>query len=121
MHEKDLTTPGTTPPSGKPSPHTTPPDLSEPESITPFPFEPSHLSSPPPPSRRRMAFGLIAACLAGVLLYAVWFVFTARQLRLEIQPEPEKVTVRGALLTPRILDYYLLRPGIYQLTALKKG
>ncbi|MGD9330598.1 MAG: PEGA domain-containing protein, partial [Desulfobacterales bacterium] len=51
----------------------------------------------------------------------VWFVFTARQLRLEIQPEPEKVTVRGALLTPRILDYYLLRPGTYQLTALKEG
>ena len=121
MHEKDLTTPGTTPPSGKPSPHTTPPDLSATETIAPFPFEPSHHTPPPRPSRRRMIAGLVAAGLTAVLLCGVWFVFTARQLHLDIQPEPDRVAVRGGLLAPRVKGYYLLRPGTYQVTALKDG
>ena len=55
------------------------------------------------------------------LLYGVWFVFTARQLRLTIQPEPDRVTIQGAFLTPRLKGYYLLRPGTYRLTADKEG
>ena len=48
-----------------------------------------------------------------VLIYGVWFVFTARQLRLNIQPEPDQITIQGGLLTPQLKGYYLLRPGTY--------
>jgi formylglycine-generating enzyme required for sulfatase activity len=56
-----------------------------------------------------------------VLLCSLWFVFTARQLRLDIQPEPDRVAVQGALLTPRLRGYYLLRPGSYHIRAFKAG
>jgi len=116
MHGKDLN-----PPGSPPSRDTTPPDTTAPRTIAPFPFEPSNHAPPPRPSRRRKIVGLIAVFLLAGLLYGVWFVFTARQLRLTIQPEPDRVTIQGAFLTPRLKGYYLLRPGTYRLTAVKDG
>lgn len=68
-----------------------------------------------------MAVGMVAATLMAVLIYGVWFVFTARQLHLNIQPEPDRVAIQGGLLTPQLKGYYLLRPGTYHITATRKG
>lgn len=121
MHGKDLkpTAPPLSP--GTVSRHTKPPDTTPPQTIAPFPFEPSHHAGPPRPSRRRMAVGMVAAAFMVVLIYGVWFVFTARQLRLNIQPEPDQVTIQGGLLTPQLKGYYLLRPGTYHVDAVKNG
>ena len=121
MHGKDLNPPESPPSPGTASHHTTPPDTTAPQTIAPFPFEPSHHAAAPRPSRHRMTVGIVAAALMLVLIYGVWFVFTARQLRLNIQPEPDQVTIQGGLLTPQLKGYYLLRPGTYHITATRKG
>ena len=65
-----------------------------------------------PGSAALPARGLAGAFLLVILIAGVWFVFTARQLHLEIQPEPDRVDVQGGLIAPRLQGYYLLRPGI---------
>lgn len=49
-----------------------------------------------------------------------WFVFTARQVVITIEPAPESTAFSGSILTPRLGNYYLMRPGEYGLKALKK-
>jgi len=120
MHGKDLNPSESLRGGEKDARRTTPPDPTAPRTIDPFPFEPAH-APPSRPSPYRAAAGLLAAALLAVLLYSLWFVFTARQLRLDIQPEPDRVDVQGALLTPRLRGYYLLRPGTYHIRALKTG
>ncbi len=62
-----------------------------------------------------MAVGL---CL--LLLLAIgWFVFTARQITIQIEPQPEEVSIGGSLLAPRFGGHFLLRPGKYTLIATK--
>jgi len=73
-----------------------------------------------PASRLR---GVLAVVLAVVLILlggATWFVFTARQVVIQITPVPERVDIQGGLAAPRIGAYYLLRPGNYTLRAEKK-
>ena len=88
--------------------------------VTPMTFSPRWGSEP---SRRRRILhprtAVLAAGLAALALGA-WFVFTARAVRIELTPEPVKLTVRGAL-TPRIADRYLLLPGRYTVLAEKPG
>ena len=92
----------------------------------------SHLSrpsdtsflSPAPVSRSSLTYRhwlipyLIGFSLT-ILVVLVWFVFTARQVYIRIEPEAETESVRGGLFAPRIGPYYLLRPGDYQLDATK--
>ncbi len=52
-----------------------------------------------------------------LLCASAWFVFTARQVVVRIVPEPAKISMRGGILSPRIGEYFLLRPGLYQLRA----
>jgi formylglycine-generating enzyme required for sulfatase activity len=121
MHGKDID-PAT--PQGEPgnrSRRTTPPESVTPRTIDPFPFEPAHDTPSARPSRYGAAVGLLAAAFLALLLFSLWFVFTARQLRLDIQPEPDRVDVQGALLTPQLRGYYLLQPGTYRLLAVKTG
>ncbi|MGD9133701.1 MAG: PEGA domain-containing protein [Desulfobacterales bacterium] len=55
-----------------------------------------------------------------VLVIAAWFVFTARQITLQIHPQPDQISISGSLIAPRIGGHYLLRPGTYTLHALKE-
>ncbi|MDH3645257.1 MAG: PEGA domain-containing protein [Gammaproteobacteria bacterium] len=52
-----------------------------------------------------------------LLAAATWFMFTARSVNLIIEPEPPRIALSGALLTPRVGGRYLLRPGTYQVRA----
>ena len=55
-----------------------------------------------------------------LLCAAAWFVFTARQVVITITPDPESITISGGIVTPRIGDYYLMRPGEYSVMAVKQ-
>ena len=61
--------------------------------------------------------GLFFLCLTGT----AWFVFTAKQMVIGIDPIPDRMSLDGGILTPRLGDHYLLRPGMYRLRALKQG
>jgi formylglycine-generating enzyme required for sulfatase activity len=76
--------------------------------------------SPNPTARFRW---LITAVLATVLILlgiSTWFVFTARQVVIQIDPEPQRIIIEGGLAAPKIGAHYLLRPGGYTLRAEKK-
>jgi formylglycine-generating enzyme required for sulfatase activity len=60
-----------------------------------------------------LGFALILLCAAA------GFVFTARQVAIRIDPEPERISIRGGLAAPRVGRYFLLRPGEYILQATK--
>ena len=92
------------------------------EIIKPTPFHPGPRkpsSQLPPRLKRPLVIMLVTLFL--FLLYAVWFVFTARQVVILIDPQPERIAIRGGLLTPRFGPYFLMRPGNYVLKAVKKG
>ncbi|UCD78525.1 MAG: PEGA domain-containing protein [Desulfobacterales bacterium] len=55
--------------------------------------------------------------LLGVL---AWFVFTARQVVIQIEPEPEHISIHGGIPALNIGGYYLMRPGAYTLQAAKE-
>lgn len=51
-----------------------------------------------------------------LLVFSLWFVFTARQVVVIIDPKPENVSISGGFAFA-LGQYYLLRPGEYVLTA----
>jgi formylglycine-generating enzyme required for sulfatase activity len=61
----------------------------------------------------------ILAVILVVLALSLWFVFSAKQVTLQIEPEPDTIAVHGGLAAPRLRNYYLLRPGKYTLQAEK--
>jgi len=80
-----------------------------------------------PPSKRPKPFNIFkwsVAVLIGVILIVLcistWFVFTARQVVIDIEPVPEHIVFSGGILTPKIGNYYLMRPGKYTLKVLKE-
>lgn len=87
--------------------------------IHPIPFrEPS--SPRRPPWLRRVA-GLALLVLLGISAALAWIVFTAEQVSLQIEPTPDRITLRGTWLTPKIGESYLLQRGEYILKADKAG
>ncbi len=63
---------------------------------------------------------IISATLAVMLILlcvSAWFVFTARQVIIRIEPEPEQMSIQGGMATPKFGDHYLLRPREYRLQA----
>lgn len=82
------------------------------------------------PDRRQQGAGSIirsrrfigAAIAVGFLLLfmAAWFVFTARQITILIEPQPDQISIGGSLITPRFGGHFLLRPGKYKLKAVKE-
>jgi formylglycine-generating enzyme required for sulfatase activity len=63
-------------------------------------------------------FAIIVLGVALILLgVSAWFVFTARQVVITIEPVPESVSISGSILTPRFNKYHLMRPGEYSLKA----
>ena len=100
---------------------TTPPDAAGATTVKPVAFEPQG-AKPSAGRGRRGRLWLVALGLpAAVLAALAWFVFTARQLEIDIAPAPEKLVIKGSLLTPRVGKAYLLRPGKYRLHAVRAG
>ena len=93
---------------------------------TPIKIEPIPFRSKPPSKRPKpfIIFKWVAGVFIGVVLIflciSTWFVFTARQVVINIEPVPERIVFSGSILTPKIGSYYLMRPGKYTLQALKE-
>ena len=90
--------------------------------IKPIAFRKGHHRPPSKlSSRMKRPLLIMLGVLFIILSYGVWFVFTAKQMVFQIDPTPDKVSVKGGLLKMRFGSYYLLRPGDYVLKASKQG
>jgi formylglycine-generating enzyme required for sulfatase activity len=87
--------------------------------LEPVSFQPSH-QQPKPKFPFRWLAWLVLIVIFSLLSASAWFVFTARQVVIRIEPEPDRIAISGGIITPRVGDYYLLRPGEYTLTAFKQ-
>ena len=95
--------------------------IGQPVEITPVSFRPEH-------HQRRWKSSirlkwLLNATLATILILlcaAAWFVFTSRQVVIQIVPEPDRISIDGGIATPKIGAYYLMRPGRYSLEAARQ-
>jgi formylglycine-generating enzyme required for sulfatase activity len=93
---------------------------------TPIKIEPISFWSKPPSKRPKpfIIFKWVVGILIGIVLtflcISTWFVFTARQVVMDIEPVPDRIVFSGSILTPKIGSYYLMRPGKYTLEALKE-
>ncbi len=95
-------------------------DHSNPRPVEPVAFR------PPSPRRglgssfsRWLVLAILAAAFA-VLGAGAWFVFTARQVTIRIEPVPEQLEIRGGLPAVRVGGDYLLRPGSYVIEARRR-
>ncbi len=70
--------------------------------------------------RYRRFIGLAIGFSFLLLIIAVWFVFTARQITIHIEPQPDQILISGSWIAPRFGGHYLLRPGTYNLHAGKE-
>jgi formylglycine-generating enzyme required for sulfatase activity len=89
--------------------------------IKPLSFRPKRRRHTGGSIRRYRQFIALTIGLSFLLLFiAAWFVFTARQIMIQIKPEPDQISIGGSLIAPRISGHYLLRPGTYTLHATKE-
>jgi hypothetical protein len=90
----------------------------EPIDVEPVPFRSGRRSGG---DRIRRAAAALGGLAAGALVLALvaggWFVLTARQVSIRVEPEPDAISLAGGWFTPRIGERYLLRPGTYTLHA----
>lgn len=93
-------------------------DPAEPIIVTPVPLRSGRREGR---SRARRAAAWCGILAAGALLLALtgglWFVFTAHQVAIQLDPSPDALSLSGGWMTPRIGDHYLLRQGSYELRA----
>ena len=89
--------------------------------IKPLSFRSQHRRPPGGSKRlyRRLIASTVGFCFL-LLIIAAWFVFTARQIMIHIEPQPDRVSISGSLVAPRFSGHYLLRPGTYTLHAVKE-
>jgi formylglycine-generating enzyme required for sulfatase activity len=93
---------------------------SQPEPITvqPVSFRSSKRGGGHRMRRAAAWFGVLAAgALLLTLAAAVWFVLTAQQVFIHLDPAPDSLSLTGGWIAPRIGEHYLLRPGAYMLQA----
>ena len=91
-----------------------------PVEIKPLSFRPGHYKKRPKSSK--ILIGTLCLGLGAFLVLlgaSAWFLFTARRVVIRIDPEPDQVSFQGAMVTPKVGDYYLMRPGFYVLEAVK--
>jgi len=71
--------------------------------------------------RMRRAAVWLAVLAGGVLLLTLaagaWFVLTAQQVSIQLDPEPDFLSLSGGWIAPRLGGHYLLQPGAYTLKA----
>lgn len=95
--------------------------MKKPLIIEPISFRPSRRAKRPKSLTRYGWLIAVSVGLIFILLSAsAWFVFTARQVVIRIDPLPDRISLRGGLVAPRFGAYYLLRPGKYRLRAVKE-
>jgi len=70
-----------------------------------------------PRSPFKWIISAVLALLLILLCTSAWFVFTARQVIIRIEPEPSDISIRGGIAAPKFGGHYLLRPGRYRLQA----
>ncbi len=92
----------------------------KPQEIEPIPFR-SGYQGPKSYYLLKRLIWLPLGLMFIMLSASAWFVFTASQVVIKIVPGPERIVMSGSIITPRLGDYYLLRPGEYTLKAFKKG
>ena len=89
--------------------------------IKPLSFRPRRRGTVAGPIRHYRRFiGLTIGLCFLLLIIAAWFVFTARQIMIHIEPPPDQISISGSLIAPRFGGHYLLRPGTYTLHASKE-
>ncbi len=89
--------------------------------IKPLSFRPQRQRSAAGSIRQyRRIIGLAIGLSFLMLIIAAWFVFTARQIMIQIEPQPDQISISGSLIAPRFGGQYLLRPGSYTLNATKE-
>ena len=84
--------------------------------IEPVPFHMEHYRPRSPSPLKWLAWTILIVVLC-LLAASAWFVFTASQVVVRIDPEPDRISIDGGIFTPRIGSNYLLRPGAYTLKA----
>jgi formylglycine-generating enzyme required for sulfatase activity len=89
------------------------------ERIEPVPFRPSRRGTRWNRRRFRWLFGTASVLILFFLCGGAWFVFTARQVQIEIDPLPDRMAIEGGIAAPRVGTRYLMRPGDYTLVARK--
>ena len=90
----------------------------EPIIVTPVAFRSGRRGGSGRVRRTAAWFGVLAAAaLLLALAGTLWFVVTARQVSIHLDPAPDAFSISGGWITPRIGDHYLLQPGSYNLHA----
>jgi formylglycine-generating enzyme required for sulfatase activity len=89
--------------------------------VRPVAFKlPPVVGAGPKPGRSKattIGVGVVLALLVGF----AWFAFTAKEVALNIDPEPETMNLPNTLFKIRYGDHYLLRPGQHHVAATLKG
>ena len=86
--------------------------------IEPVPFHMDHYR-PRSLSPLKWVAWIILIVVVSLLSVSAWFVFTARQVVIRVDPEPDRISIGGGIFAPRIGSNYLMRPGEYTLKAYK--
>jgi formylglycine-generating enzyme required for sulfatase activity len=115
IHETARREPTIAPPSVAPP---QPPAIT---AVSPVDFTPRWQAQPRRRGFRIRPRTVLLAAVLGTLAIGAWYVLTARAVRVETLPTADSLTVRGGLLTPKIGGRYLLRPGLYTVTAELEG
>jgi len=68
----------------------------------------------------KWSFSLALGIFLILLCATLWFVFTARQVVIRIDPTPDHLAIVGGMIAPKIGDYNLMQSGDYVLEADKE-
>ena len=72
------------------------------------------------PKRKLTPTRIALLAVAAVVVWFLWFIFTAKSVRLEIHPTPDTVEVTGGFAV-QVGEIQLLRAGAYELHAARQG
>lgn len=90
------------------------------ETIQPLAFKPA-AAQPQRSAKWTKPLPALLLVVFGLLGLAAWFMVSARPVQFNFDPSPDRIAVRGALLTFQLGGRHLLRPGTYTVEAEKHG